>query len=125
MIIKKMLVVVPLLSLLSGCVIVAGDGDRDGSWDISSDWEDTQKSNLKHINSLTLGAERTAVLTQMGNPSFTEAFQNNNGNIYTTLFYRTHKAHGDGKTTKDETTPLVFKNDKLIGWGNDALQRIH
>ncbi len=110
--------------MLSGCIIVDGDGDWDGKWDNSSDWEDTQTSNLKHINNLTLGTDRSAVLAQIGNPAFSEAFQGKNGNNYNILFYRTHRGHGDGKTTKDETTPLVFKNDKLIGWGSDALQRI-
>ncbi|MEX2498222.1 MAG: DUF3192 domain-containing protein [Wenzhouxiangellaceae bacterium] len=27
---------------------------------------------------------------------------------------------GDGETTRDETTPLVFANDELIGWGEMA-----
>ncbi len=125
MIIKKILTSFVLLSLLSGCIYVHGDGEWDGSWDNSSDWEDTQDDNLRHINRLDLGIERTAVLTKMGSPAFTEAFQDKDGNNITILFYRTHRSHGDGKTTKDETTPLVFKNDKLTGWGNDALQHIH
>jgi len=120
-----MLTTLALLSLLSGCIIVDGDGDWEGKWDSSSDWENTQDSNLRHINNLNLGMERSAILAQMSSPAFTEAFQSKDGNNYTILFYRTHRSHGDGKTTKDETTPLVFKNDKLIGWGNDALQSIH
>ena len=123
MIIKKMIISIALLSLLSGCIIVDGDGEWEGRWDDNSDWEDNQNKNMNHINNLSLGQDRSAVITQMGTPTFSEAFQGEDGSNFTILFYRTHRAHGDGKTTKDETTPLVFKNDKLIGWGNDALQR--
>jgi hypothetical protein len=40
------------------------------------------------------------------------------------LFYRTHRRDGDGVTTKDECTPLVFKNGLLIGWGDAAYQAL-
>ncbi|MCP4412955.1 MAG: DUF3192 domain-containing protein [Gammaproteobacteria bacterium] len=123
MIIKKMLISIALLSLLSGCIIVDGDGDREGRWDNNSDWEDKQNKNMSHINNLRLGMDRTVVTNQMGTPTFSEAFQGDDGSNYSILFYRTHRTKGDGKTTKDETTPLVFKNDKLFGWGNDALLR--
>ncbi len=123
MIIKKMLISIALLSFLSGCIIVDGDGDWEGRWDDKSDWKEIQNKNMSHINNLSLGMDRTAVTNLMGAPTFSEAFQADDGSNYSILFYRTHRAKGDGKTTKDETTPLVFKNDKLIGWGNDALLR--
>jgi len=31
---------------------------------------------------------------------------------YRVLYYRTQRLHADGDTTKDETTPLIFKNEK-------------
>jgi hypothetical protein len=34
------------------------------------------------------------------------------------LFYRTQRKHSDGETTRDETTPLVFRDNRLIGWGD-------
>jgi hypothetical protein len=46
------------------------------------------------------------------------------GATYQVLYYRTHRTHSDGETTKDETTPLVFKDSALIGWGMDALARV-
>jgi len=59
----------------------------------------------------------------MGQANFSEAYETD-GNQYQILYYRTHRVDSDGETTKDETTPLVFKNQRLIGWGQDALQRI-
>ena len=124
MTIKKMLIALPLALSLSGCIIVSGDGDWDGD-NSSSNWQSVQKKNRKNITKLTLGQTRTEVLTKMGEPNFSEAFKGRGDEPYTVLYYRTHREHGDGDTTKDETTPLVFENDLLVGWGNDALQRIN
>ena len=119
---KKALLILPLSFALSGCLIVA-----DGDWnddDDTSDWRTTQKANREHISGLNLGEMRSDVISRMGTPAFNEAFTAENGASYQVLFYRTQREHGDGETSKDETTALVFENDKLIGWGNDALQRI-
>lgn len=119
---KKILLLLPLTISLSGCIIVADGSDWDG--DNSSNWRAEQNKNRSKITNLTLGLHRTEVIEQMGSPSFSEAFTTENGASYQVLYYRTHREHGDGETTKDETTALVFETDKLIGWGNDALQRI-
>jgi hypothetical protein len=121
--IKKALLILPLSLALSGCVIVA-DGDWDDDDYTSSNWKAEQKQNRESISNLSLGQERSEIVSLMGAATFTEAFTGENGSGYQILFYRTQREHGDGDTTKDETTPLVFENDKLIGWGNDALQRI-
>ena len=63
------------------------------------------------------------MLTRLGAPDFSEAFQHNDDN-YRVLYYRTQHRHSDGDTTIDETTPLVFKNDHLIGWGEDILMKV-
>ena len=123
MFIKKALLILPLSLALSGCVIVA-DGDWDDDDYSSSSWKAEQRQNREKISNLSLGLQRSEVIEQMGTATFTEAFTADNGSGYQVLYYRTHREHGDGETTKDETTALVFENDKLIGWGNDALQRI-
>ena len=123
MTVKKALLALPLALTLSGCVIVAGDGEWDEDIGFSN-WRSEQNANRSKISNLTLGLERTAVISRMGSPAFSEAFKAESGAAYQVLFYRTHREHGDGETTKDETTPLVFENDKLVGWGNDAVQRI-
>ena len=123
MFIRKVLIVLPLAMLLNGCVIVAGDGDWDDD-SSSSNWKSEQNKNRSNIAKLTLGQERSEVLSRMGEPNFSEAFKGDDGTSYHILYYRTHREHGDGDTTKDETTAVVFESDKLVGWGNDALQRI-
>ena len=112
-----------LATTLSGCVIVAGDHgefDRELS---RADWEDMERDNRSRIANLQIGERYEAVLGQMGQPNFSEAFQMD-GATYQVLYYRTHRTHSDGETSKDETTPLVFKDNSLIGWGMDALARI-
>ncbi len=111
-------IVAIFLLTLSGCVIVAGDHD----WD-DNNWESQQRQNRETISGLELQAERSAIISKLGAPSFSDAFMKENDE-YRVLYYRTQHTKSDGETTKDETTPLVFKNDKLIGWGDEVLATI-
>ncbi|MCJ7555009.1 MAG: DUF3192 domain-containing protein [Ignavibacteriaceae bacterium] len=47
--------------------------------------------------------------------------------IFEVWYYYTDMKAYDGAITDDELTPVVFENDKLIGWGqsflNDTVQR--
>jgi hypothetical protein len=96
---------------LSGCVYVNGKQvDMD-------DWRETQSNNREAISKLNVGMSRSAVIDRLGTPDDSEAFTEN-GEEYRVLFYRTRHKHSDGETTRDETTPLVFRNDELVGWGN-------
>jgi outer membrane protein assembly factor BamE (lipoprotein component of BamABCDE complex) len=104
---------------LSGCVIVADGRDND-----KSSWETSQKENRALISELAIKSSRAYVINKMGTPNFTEAFVKGNDE-YRVLYYRTQHRHSDGDTTKDETTPLVFKNDLLIGWGHKVLAELH
>ena len=105
-----------LMFSLSGCIVVGG-GDWD---DHDSDWQEEQKDNKRVISQLEIGDSRQSILELLGAPDFSEAFSNGDNN-FRILFYRTQHEHSDGDTTKDETTPLVFKNNRLVGWGMDAL----
>lgn len=100
---------------LSGCVYVDGNDDSEGEG-----WESQQHENQEIINNLELGLEFAYARTRLGSPSFSEAFTRGDEE-YRILYYRTHRLHSDGNTTKDETTPVVFKNGKLIGWGSGTL----
>lgn len=102
-------------AILSGCVIVNGEP----GWVGSSDWEREQERNSEAIANLDIGMERSAVVKRLGTPAFSEAFTRE-GDEYRVLFFRTRHRHSDGDTTRDETTPLVFKNDTLIGWGDEV-----
>lgn len=103
---------------LSGCVVAIGDKSESHS---DSGWKKTQEFNLKQINQLTTGMRIDDVRTALGAPDFSELFQKEQEQIQV-LFYRTHHMHSDGKTTKDECTPLIFKNNVLTGWGDKAYQ---
>ena len=119
----RFLSIVCASAILSGCVVVAGDIDEFDRGDYNSDWKSAERDNRGKISSLMLGSDYQSVLAKMGQADFSEAFEAG-GDQYQILFYRTHRVESDGETTKDETTPLVFKNQTLIGWGQDALQRI-
>ena len=109
---------VALVTTLSGCVIVGGDGDMD--WE---DWRHEQRENQAVISDLELGIARELVVDRLGTPAFSEAFTED-GHEYRVLFYRTQHRHSDGETSKDETTPLVFQDEQLIGWGESILADI-
>ncbi|MCL1076756.1 DUF3192 domain-containing protein [Parashewanella spongiae] len=115
---------------LSGCVINVGEGEYDKNSIHPKGWEYAQKQNRQHIEELTLGMSKERVLSLMGRPDINEAFlttknEGEEGQEVQVLFYRTQHNSGDGKTTKDECTPLVIKNGKLVGWGEKAYRYVH
>ncbi len=118
---KSLIVAAFLVPLsLSGCVIsVDGDGDHGRH----SGWEKREKENRQHVANLVANSDISAIKRKMGVPDFSELHQSGTDNIQV-LFYRTQRKDGDGITTKDECTPLVFKNDVLIGWGDTAYNNI-
>lgn len=116
----KLLTVAAVVSSLTGCVVAVGNGE--GDWgDNDSNWKKEQQANLNYINGLTLGTSVTAVRGSLGAPAFVETFQRQ-GEAVEVLFYRTNHRHSDGETSKDECTPLVFKQGALVGWGEKAYQ---
>ena len=109
------LAVLVALASLSGCVIVKGEHDWSGS-----DWKNEERDNREAIARLEIGMQRSGVLDRLGAPSYSEAFTRD-GDEYKVLFFRTQHRHSDGETSRDETTPLIFENDSLVGWGHDVL----
>lgn len=115
---KKELVMAAALSVaLSGCVISIKDGDIDSDW--VSDWEAQQQENREKLAQLAPGMTVEQVSTLMGTADFNELYQRDDTAIQV-LYYRTHRTSGDGKTSKDECTPVVFNNGKVTGWGDTA-----
>ena len=115
-IIFNVIVSVLMAVSLSACIIV----DRDGWRDSDNGWEKRQKENKQVISQLEINDSRDSVVAQLGAPDFSEAYTKGDSH-YRILFYRTSHERSDGETTKDETTPLVFLNETLVGWGQDAL----
>ena len=116
---KKALLIVALTApFLTGCVIAVSDGEADTHWaGNSSSWQKQHKNNREVISNLALDTSYQTVLNKLNTPNFTELLKQGD-DVYQVLFYATHSIHSDGKMTKDECTPLVFKNDKLIGVGD-------
>lgn len=106
---------------LQGCLIVA-DGHNDDDWS-SSDYRQLEKENRRHIAALTEAASPGSVRATMGTPDFADRMTID-GVRYDVLYYRTHRVEGDGNTTRDECTPLVFVDGQLVGTGQLALNRI-
>lgn len=108
-------------ALLSGCVISV-DGDHDG-YDNGSTWSEREEDNREQIGRLNIGASINSVRNKMGVPDFDELLLKNEKE-HRVLFYRTQRNKGDGVTTKDECTPIVFVNGALIGFGETALNAL-
>ncbi len=107
---------------LQGCVIsVSDDGFETGNH--YHDEADREDRNRDYISDINVGADITRVKQALGTPDFNEIIVNND-DTYTILYYRTQRKHGDGMTTKDECTPLLFLEESLVGVGELALSRI-
>ncbi len=116
------LVLVGAASLsLSGCVLNIGDGES--GWSGQEGWEETQNVNKANLSKLSLGMTREQVSILMGAADFNEAYIEKDKEVHV-LFYRTQRTNGDGKTTKDECTPVVVSNNTLVGWGEMAYKNI-
>ncbi len=119
--IKKIALTFPLLLTLTGCVI-AIDADKRSEWDTQhSQWEAREQNNRQHIQSLQLGISFSDITEKMGIADFNE-LSLKGSEQYQILYYRTQRKQQDGITTKDECTPLIFKDNSLIGWGQDYLK---
>ena len=115
---KALLIAALTAPFLTGCVIAVSDGEADTHWaGNSSSWQKQHKNNREVISNLALDTSYQTVLNKLNTPNFTELLKQGD-DVYQVLFYATHSIHSDGKMTKDECTPLVFKNDKLIGVGD-------
>ncbi|EGM70523.1 DUF3192 domain-containing protein [Shewanella sp. HN-41] len=86
------------------------------------DWEDRQVYNSQKMTDLSLGQDITEVKSLLGKADFSEAKAVQETQLQV-LFYRTHHEKSDGITTKEECTPLIFKNNKLMAWGEDTYKQ--
>lgn len=123
----KQIALVGLVSsslLLGGCVIaVDGDGFSHKNKEYSETWEDREQNNRKHLQMLMLDDTLQAISAKMGSADFNEVKKVGENN-YQVLYYRTQRVEKDGITTKDECTPIVFLNQKVVGWGNSFLNNL-
>jgi hypothetical protein len=102
---------------LSGCVVAIGND----AFEEDVKWEQSQKRNDRFIANISLGASMASIVSELGKPDYRDSFQRN-GDVFQVLYYRTQHKHSDGETTRDETTPLVFIDGTLVGYGPTAIE---
>lgn len=120
-----------VVTILSAFITGCGEGDA----------VTIRTENRLNISKISLGMTRPEVLELMGDKSARTSFGKNavtvtnpyrselrqaNGQNYEVLYYYTHQDQKDwpGKRFKileRELTPVVLKEDKVIGWGNKFL----
>lgn len=85
---------------------------------------DRQEFNLRYLAGLANDKPivRQDVVNYLGSPDITEAKEVDNV-VYQVMFYRTQNITGDGMTTKDECTAMLFIDDQLIAWGDNAYKQ--
>lgn len=96
--------------------------------------ESVRSTNREGLLKLSRGMSKEQVLNSMlsgtyntdggiiNNPYRNETLKGKDGDIYDIFFYYTDIKAQDGAITDDELTPIVFKDDKLIGWGWSFMQ---
>lgn len=99
--------IIRLFSILLFTVILAG-----------CSWKEINR-NIENSRQLRVGMTKEQVLDIMGEPLKEVSFHEENVWHY---FVRINWY--DGLYTRDECMPLVFKDNKLIGWGNEFKARL-
>ncbi len=117
----KTTVALSAILALSGCVIAVTEGGSRS--ETRTSWQAQQDLNRSTIHAAALGSSIEDIRGRLGEADFTEAFVRNDGE-YRVLFYRTHHMRSDGKTTRDETTPVIFRDGALVGFGDDFYRRL-
>ncbi len=92
----------------------AMDSTPANSKRVGDDWQERQAANMAYISTLPMHHPMEAVVSKLGTPDFTQAY--NNG--VDVLMYRTRQEKSDFLTTKEETAILVFQHGGLIGLSN-------
>ena len=54
------------------------------------------------------------VVEIMGMPDIDETFKKPDGSAFEFCYYYTHRTREDGNITKDECTPVVFEDNRMI-----------
>jgi len=58
------------------------------------------------------------------NPFKTRFFRNVDGATLEVMYYYTGMKRGDDRVTREEVTPVILKDDAVVGWGWEALQEM-
>ena len=115
--VRNYLAALAALLIVGGCSI---DVHSDG---YANDNDPDASRNRRQMQSLQIGMGLGEAAEIMGELDFSEAFVRDNQH-YRVLFFRTQRLHADGNTTRDETTPVVFIDGHVSGWGDRVYQEL-
>ena len=73
---------------------------------------DIMARNNENLTKLKVGMTKEEVRSIMGEPLANEVYISDDA-----WFYFTQVKWSDGRITHDECTPVFFKDNKLVGWG--------
>jgi uncharacterized protein DUF3192 len=130
---RKFVAVVTIALLLFGC---SGAKSRtDGSVEGQLTLEQLAASNQARLVKLSLGMSKNEVISLMGNqtaetndgvvnnPWTIEMSVGKDGAQYEALYYIVRKNQPFTSVRKSLATAIVFKNGKVVGWGENAFDR--
>ena len=78
-----------------------------------------RSNNRKNLMKLDLGMTKYQVIELMGTPQFSEMYQTEDDVSMIVLYYYTSGKWLTSGVTRQQCTPLVFENKKLVGWGRE------
>ena len=114
------LAIIASTCFLTACSVNFGGNNDHSSYSERKKMIQLEEQNRRLISNLVPGQSLTEVKSTLGVANFSE-FKKVDGKPSLILYYRTHRTHADGETTKDECTPLIFTNEQLVAWGESAL----
>lgn len=122
-------VVVFLILLVASC---SSRSVRNGQMSLA----ELASSNQTKLVHMSLGMSKKEVIALMGtntadtndgivnNPWTVEGFVDDANARYEVLYFVTRPNQPFTPVRKSLTTPVVIKDNKVVGWGNDALERV-
>jgi hypothetical protein len=121
------------LSMLVITILLCSCASREGTGQLTL--ADLASANQSNLAQLSVGMSKKDVFSHMGNstaktrdgivnnPWTVESFVGKDGAQYEVLYYITRKNQPFTPVRKSLATEIVFKDGKVIGWGENALQQ--
>ncbi len=76
------------------------------------------RTNNENLMGLQVGMPQADVVKIMGTPAASESYEAVGGERVSILYYQTEEKRVTVLSAKEECTPVVFVNGKLVGWGD-------
>lgn len=110
----------------SGCPFYFNKESMTLAWNpqyqpLTSEIEDSR--NIYNLKKLQKGMTREDVYTIMGMPDLYDMYETVDRDYLAVFYYYTYTRVDDGAAAKNECTPVVIRNGKLVGWGNEFLKK--